>query len=376
MVQYVFTPWRERSELLTVRQHFYPERYPQSQQPSSQHRQDARQDADESEESLKIQLQRQFEDDNGTERDQIRKQKQHAVARVSVWMQRGRCPHLVESTALLTAAILSDRQLSLGLGSAFGSSSGSYAVRAAYSAAFSRFVTGLLDSHQDKARKMSMYGVAKSVGLPATFVELRHQATHEQLPSLTRLRISAQKALDWIWHYYWRHLPDITPVASAEPASPAQVEAPPSAQDDGCREALVRCLEMEDQGEREALVGEVMGMYEVVEVLTALDKITGATTQSGILRRAFALTREVMDKTGANSDRMEEDGGRLPRDVESVRAELGKAWMEVKELEVVDGDQGSEQHGEGDEMDVEEDRLPSWSMYDQDTWVPKPIGVV
>ena len=53
------------------------------------------------------------------------------------------------------------------------------------------FVTGLLDSHQDKARKISMYGVAKSVGLPATFVELRHQATHEQLPSLTRLRAAA-----------------------------------------------------------------------------------------------------------------------------------------------------------------------------------------
>lgn len=54
-----------------------------------------------------------------------------------------------------------------------------------------------------------MYGVAKSVGLPATFVELRHQATHEQLPSLTRLRTAAKKGLEWIWEYYWKHLPEV-----------------------------------------------------------------------------------------------------------------------------------------------------------------------
>lgn len=56
-----------------------------------------------------------------------------AVARVSMWMQRGNCPHLVESTALLMAAVLSDQ-------SAVTDNAGSstYAVRAAYSAAFSR----------------------------------------------------------------------------------------------------------------------------------------------------------------------------------------------------------------------------------------------
>lgn len=195
-------------------------------------------------------------------------QRRLAVARVSMWMQRGNCPHMVESTALLMAAILSDEEqtgiastagTSAGTGTSRMSSSGmataiargvdgigvmssSYAVRAAYSAAFSRFVffpllsplpflshlspppvpssvverltasrfvTGLLDSHQDKTRKMSMYGVAKSVGLPATFVELRHQATHEQLPSLTRLRTAAKKGLEWIWEYYWKHLPEV-----------------------------------------------------------------------------------------------------------------------------------------------------------------------
>jgi len=67
-------------------------------------------------------------------------------------------------------------------------------------------VTGLLDSQQDKQKKQSMYSLAKTIGLPATFVELRHQATHEQLPSLLRLRGAAKKALSWIWDFYWKDL--------------------------------------------------------------------------------------------------------------------------------------------------------------------------
>lgn len=69
-------------------------------------------------------------------------------------------------------------------------------------------MTGLLDSQQDKQRKQSMYSLAKGIGLPATFVELRHESTHEALPSMAKLRRGAGKALRWIWEYYWRHLGD------------------------------------------------------------------------------------------------------------------------------------------------------------------------
>ncbi|TVY80683.1 hypothetical protein LSUE1_G004777 [Lachnellula suecica] len=84
MVQYVITPWRNRSELLLARQHLYQQK----------------------------------RDDE---------ERRRAVAQVSVWMQRGNCPHLVESTAILTSAILNDVP---------GNST--YCVRAAYSAAFCR----------------------------------------------------------------------------------------------------------------------------------------------------------------------------------------------------------------------------------------------
>ncbi|KAK3403578.1 Las1-like-domain-containing protein [Sordaria brevicollis] len=251
MVQYIFTPWRDRRELLAVRRQFYPHQY-ESQAPTQPPQQlqrgggaaaaagakrkqtqttqrttrnkRARTDDGNGNQAATSSASAQPSDpvnENGGQQDQRRL----AVARVSMWMQRGNCPHMVESTALLMAAILSDEEqtgisstttssTSTGMSTArgvdgIGVMSSSYAVRAAYSAAFSRFVTGLLDSHQDKTRKMSMYGVAKSVGLPATFVELRHQATHEQLPSLTRLRTAAKKGLEWIWEYYWKHLPEV-----------------------------------------------------------------------------------------------------------------------------------------------------------------------
>lgn len=87
MVQYVINPWRNQGELLRVRQQLYPA---------------AGKPVDDS-------------------------SRRHAVAQVSVWMQRGNCPHLVESTAILTSAVLNDVP---------GNSA--YCVRAAYSAAFCR----------------------------------------------------------------------------------------------------------------------------------------------------------------------------------------------------------------------------------------------
>lgn len=92
MVHYIITPWRYQKELLDVRSKFYPS----------------------NKDSLEI----------------VAKGRRHAVALVSVWMTRGQCPHMVESTALLTSAILNDLP---------GNSS--YCIRAAYSAAFCRLVT-------------------------------------------------------------------------------------------------------------------------------------------------------------------------------------------------------------------------------------------
>ncbi|KAL9080366.1 MAG: hypothetical protein Q9157_000822 [Trypethelium eluteriae] len=53
---------------------------------------------------------------------------------------------------------------------------------------------------------LSMYSVAREIDMPASFVELRHEATHEELPSLGRLERNVKAGLDWLWNFYWKKL--------------------------------------------------------------------------------------------------------------------------------------------------------------------------
>lgn len=190
---------------------------------------------------------------------------------------------------------------------------------------------------------MSMYGVAKSVGLPATFVELRHQATHEQLPSLIRLRGAARKALDWIWDYYWRHLSESVDddqfqiptrgierhAVTTRGGSRRQVT-----ENEGCREALIRHLDKVDV--KKADLSDVIEKFGEAEVFNTLSAIVDATMDTQVLRRAMAITTEMMLAGGEGKGEQATDG---------------------KERE-------------------EAQRQPSWSMYEEDEWIPKPIGVV
>lgn len=65
-----------------------------------------------------------------------------------------------------------------------------------------------------------MHTLARNLNLPASFVEIRHAATHEALPSLSVLRIVAVRALDWLWLNYW----SVVGVAAATDGSDAGAE--------------------------------------------------------------------------------------------------------------------------------------------------------
>ena len=51
-----------------------------------------------------------------------------------------------------------------------------------------------------------MYTQAQKVGLPALFVDIRHEATHGDMPNLTNLRNAAERALKWLWDDYWKDI--------------------------------------------------------------------------------------------------------------------------------------------------------------------------
>ncbi|PBP15827.1 hypothetical protein BUE80_DR013477 [Diplocarpon rosae] len=301
MVQYVITPWRNARELLRVRENFYP----------------------------------------GPGRRVQDEERRHAVAKVSVWTQRGNCPHLVESTAMLTAAVLNDVK-----------GNATYCVRAAYAAAFCRFVTGLLDSHQDKRRKLSMYSIAKSIGLPATYVELRHQATHEELPSLAKLRAATQKALYWIWDCYWAKLP---------PAPTSQEE---------CNVFMQRLFAARGTPFYPELEKSLhnWGSEQLLEALWAVDTGNVALFSQGFSDSwELRMQRRVMGEDALIDVTVEKMSqiGRPVGSIQEIRAEMEtiNRQLDAEDVQMLKEETGDGQQGNG------------WAMW-EGPWVPKPIGIV
>ena len=114
-----------------------------------------------------------------------------ALSRVAAWHVHGRVPHAVVATATLTAGLLKADVLP------------ELDVRLLLSAAIVRFVNGLLDPAQQSTHAISLTQLARNTGLPEYYVELRHAATHEELPTLDALRDAAEGALDWLYANYW-----------------------------------------------------------------------------------------------------------------------------------------------------------------------------
>ena len=89
------------------------------------------------------------------------------------------------------------------------------------------FVTGYCDIQQNSAYKRHMYDIALEIDMPASFVELRHEATHEELPFLQRLSGITTQALQWLWQHYWQRL-DIPTTRAQATTSHSQPAPTPS----------------------------------------------------------------------------------------------------------------------------------------------------
>lgn len=93
-------------------------------------------------------------------------------------------PHALDSTLSILTAIVQDLD---------SQSSSSYLhIRHSYASAIIRLVNGLVDPLQLGTYARSIASIAAQLNLPAWFVELRHSATHEDLPSIEVLRQAAR----------------------------------------------------------------------------------------------------------------------------------------------------------------------------------------
>lgn len=106
MVQFVTHPWRYRSELLSIRQRLYPDHYPESgsREVVATSNLAAADVGDADPEGAGKQA-------TAQERRRRRQIQKDAVAEIHAWIERGECPHLVESTSRLVAAALADEEM-------------------------------------------------------------------------------------------------------------------------------------------------------------------------------------------------------------------------------------------------------------------------
>ncbi|MEW5305040.1 MAG: hypothetical protein WDW36_007606 [Sanguina aurantia] len=76
-------------------------------------------------------------------------------------------------------------------------------LRTSYSLPLVRMVNGVSDSQQRGKTASSVASLSSQAGLPRVLVDIRHSATHGELPSLPLLRLGARTALEWLRTCYW-----------------------------------------------------------------------------------------------------------------------------------------------------------------------------
>lgn len=172
-----------------------------------------------------------------------------------------------------------------------------------------------------------MYSIAKVIGLPATFVELRHQATHEQLPSLAKLRTAANKALQWIWEYYWVHLTERDDGQESE--------------GDGERRALMAYLREDDEAKKTKRL-KALGRWKKERLLEVVKELQKTLPGNQAYLRCAKLMQDI-------NEMKEEDPVTTKTETEEDKS---------KTME-----------------DDGEEPMPGWSRH-QGPWKPKPIGTV
>ncbi|RDB29692.1 Protein LAS1 [Hypsizygus marmoreus] len=139
-----------------------------------------------------------------------------AINRLSAWRATTYLPHALESALSILVTIVQDNLLQVP--------SSHLSLRQSYSTAIIRLVNGLVDPLQLGAYARSIASIASQLGLPPWLVELRHAATHEDLPSIDLLREAARESMVWLLHNYF--LPTINPSSISETQAPLRPLTP------------------------------------------------------------------------------------------------------------------------------------------------------
>ncbi|VEU36288.1 unnamed protein product [Pseudo-nitzschia multistriata] len=140
---------------------------------------------------------------------------EEAFAMISVWNSRlaslGGLPHAVESTAALAQVYWRDslrrsRRASRTktIAPNHGNGVSVMELRLAYSAAITRCINGFADSlQQQRTLAASVSSLCGQLGIPSWLVDARHESSHNALPGIEVLRLSASTLLEFMKVEFW-----------------------------------------------------------------------------------------------------------------------------------------------------------------------------
>lgn len=132
------------------------------------------------------------------------------IAFVRMWAFRGKIPTAVEATGNFVSLRL--RLLYFKRGGCVGfegigvDESEMQVLRLAMTMALVRFVNEMVDPLQKGTYAQPITKLAEQIGLPRNLVDLRHEGTHDELPSVGVLELAIEQAMAWLRQTYWEPL--------------------------------------------------------------------------------------------------------------------------------------------------------------------------
>ncbi|MCO5581228.1 hypothetical protein L7F22_035106 [Adiantum nelumboides] len=226
-----------------------------------------------------------------------------------------------------------------------------------YAMAIMRLINGVVD-HSKKQSSLSVADRAETVGLPRMLVDIRHEVAHQELPSLSYLRLASKEAIDWLKVHYWeaqkqvldnthKHLQDKLQVfASSSDASEnkmvgsrkrfltlhakklVKLSGPAVNLLDGCKSDWARTSELEEAGTEHEKLNDLLFSGDAVDA--EFQKCESALSRARKCLQAFCRSHHTTEGFGIEADAEESDDpvNTLSFDLSNTHQKIESALME------------------------------------------------
>ncbi|KAL0709408.1 hypothetical protein Bca4012_016386 [Brassica carinata] len=124
-----------------------------------------------------------------------------ALQRVETWRSRGSIPGPVDVTCSLLEIQLKDGFIEREEQPADALYS-EHLLQMLYTMGILRLVNCVIEKTR-KRDEVSIAVAARAIGIPRKLIDLRHEGSHRELPSLIVLRDASYEALEWLKSFYW-----------------------------------------------------------------------------------------------------------------------------------------------------------------------------